>query len=181
MAPEPGPGGEGAPDRGGPLAGFHVGIVVSERDEPSLRLAEAAGRWLRAEGADVSRYPAAAAFEVAQLAGWLAESGRVDGIVACASIVRGETSHDRHLAEAVTGGLLEIGIRTRIPVGNAVLTVDTSAQADARSGGAKGNRGEDAARAVAGLLRARKRLGERRLGERPGLDLGPASGFRGEG
>ena len=175
MAPDPGPGGEGAPDRGGPLAGFHVGIVVSERDESSFRLAEAAERWLQAEGADVSRYAAPAAFEVAQLTGWLAESGRVDGIVACASIVRGETSHDRHLAEAVTSGLLEIGIRTRIPVGNAVLTVETREQADARSGGSKGNRGEDAARAVAGLLRSRKRLGER-----PSLDLGPISGSRGE-
>ena len=167
MAPEPA---DGARERSRPLAGVHVGIVVSERDAPSARLADAAESWLRGEGADVSRYPAPAAFEVAQLAGWLADSGRVDGIVACASIVKGETSHDRHLAEAVTSGLLEIGVRTRIPVGNAVLTVDTGEQADARSGGTKGNRGEDAARAVAGLLRARKRLGER-----PGLDLGPVS------
>lgn len=177
MGPDPGSGHDGArPESGaaGPLAGVHVGIVFSERDAPSTRLADAAESWLRGEGAEVSRYPAPAAFEVAQLAGWLADSGRVDGIVACASIVRGQTSHDRHLAEAVTTGLLEIGIRTRIPVGNAVLTVDTGEQADARSGGAKGNRGEDAARAVAGLLRAR-----RRLGERPGLDLGPVSAPRG--
>lgn len=168
LEPSPGPGGDAG--GAGPLAGYHVGIVVSERDPVSTSLGDAAGRWLRAEGAEVSRYPAPAAFEVAQLTGWLADSGRVDGIVACASIVRGETSHDRHLADAVTTGLLEIGIRTRIPVGNAVLTVDTLEQARARSGGAKGNRGEDAARAVAGLLRARKRLGER-----PGLDLGPVS------
>lgn len=158
----------------GPLSGLHVGIVLSERDEPSARLAAAAERWLRGEGAAVSRHPAPAAFEVAQLAGWLADSGRVDGIVACASIVKGETSHDRYLAEAVTTGLLEIGVRTRVPVGNAVLTVDSAEQADARSGGVKGNRGEDAARAVAGLLRARKRLGER-----PGLDLGPVAASRG--
>ena len=173
MAPDPA-GRDGArPESGavaGPLAGVHVGIVFSQRDEASTRLADGAERWLRAEGADVSRHPAPAAFEVAQLAGWLADSGRVDGIVACASIVKGETSHDRHLAETVTTGLLEIGVRSRIPVGNAVLTVDTVEQADARSGGAKGNRGEDAARAVAGLLRARKRLGER-----AGLDLGPVS------
>ena len=56
--------------------GVHVGIVVSERDAPSARLADAAESWLRGEGADVSRYPAPAAFEVAQLAGWLADSGR---------------------------------------------------------------------------------------------------------
>ena len=170
MAPDRAPEGESARAPAGPLTGFHVGIVVSERDDPSARLADGAEAWLRGEGAGVSRHPAPAAFEVAQLAGWLAASGRVDGIVACASIVRGETSHDRHLAEAVTAGLLEIGVRTRVPVGNAVLTVDTREQADARSGGTKGNRGEDAARAVAGLLRAR-----RRLGERPGLDLGPAA------
>lgn len=171
MAPDPSSGGDGARETSGPLAGVHVGIVLSERDEASARLADAAGRWLRGQGADVSRHPAPAAFEVAQLAGWLADSGRVDGIVACASIVKGETSHDRHLAEAVTTGLLEIGVRTGIPVGNAVLTVDTVEQAGARSGGARGNRGEDAARAVAGLLRSRKRLGER-----PGLDLGPVPG-----
>ena len=173
LDPEPRPD-AGRPESGasaGPLAGVHVGIVVSERDAPSARLADSAETWLQGEGADVSRYLAPAAFEVAQLAGWLADSGRVDGIVACASIVKGETSHDRHLAEAVTHGLLEIGIRTRIPVGNAVLTVDSPEQAEARSGGGKGNRGEDAARAVAGLLRARKRLGER-----PGVDLGPVSG-----
>ena len=157
----------------GSLAGFHIAIVVSERDDPSARLAEAAERWLEGAGAHVSRHPAPAAFEVAQLAGWLAASGRVDGIVACGSIVKGETSHDLHLAEAVTAGLLEIGVRTGVAVGNAVLTADTTEQADARSGGARGNRGEDAARAVAGLLRARKRLGER-----PGLDLGPLPGFR---
>ena len=174
MAPDPAPGRDSGRTQNGPLAGAHVGIVLSERDEPSARLADAAERWLRSEGADVSRHPAPAAFEVAQLAGWLADSGCVDGIVACASIVKGETSHDRHLAEAVTTGLLEVGVRTGVPVGNAVLTVDNAEQADARSGGARGNRGEDAARAVAGLLRARKRLGER-----PGADLGPVSAPRG--
>ena len=169
MAPDSG---EPAPS-GGPLAGYRIGIVVSERDAPSARLAAAAERWLSLGGAAVSRHPAAAAFEVAQVAGWLAEQREVDGIVACAAIVRGETSHDRVLGSAVTGALLEIGVRTGVPVGNAVLTVETAEQADARSGGDKGNRGEDAARAVAGLLRTRERPGGPR-----GLDLGPAAGLR---
>ena len=160
MAPDPDP---------GPLAGRRIGIVVSERDAASARLAEAAGRWLRSAGAAVAIHRVPAAFEVAQCSGWLAGSRQVDGIVACAAIIRGETAHDRILGEAVTRALLDIGIRTRIPVGNAVLTVETREQADARSGGAKGNRGEDAARAVAGLLRAREGLGQPL-----GLDLGPA-------
>lgn len=150
------------------LAGYRVGVVFSERDAPSARLASAAERWLAERGARVSLHPAPAAFEVAQLSGWLAERRLVDALVACAAIVRGETSHDRVLGAAVTGTLLEIGVRTGVPVGNAVLTVETLPQAEARSGGGKGNRGEEAAHAVAGLLRARERMEERRA-----LDLGP--------
>lgn len=93
--------------------------------------------------------------------------------MACACIVRGETNHDRQLGNAVTAALLNIGVRTGVPIGNAVLTVDNPRQADARSGGVKGNRGEAAARAVAGLLEARERLAGR-AADRP-LDLGPLS------
>ncbi len=150
------------------LEGRRIAVVVSARDAASERLADAASAWLRSRGARVSRHPVPAAFEVAQFAAWLAEGGEVEGIVACASIVRGETMHDRHLARAVTDALLAAAVRTGVPIGNAVLTVDTREQADARSGGAKGNRGEDAARAVAGLLAARDRLAARRP-----VDLGP--------
>lgn len=167
-------------DAPGSLAGRRFGIVHSLRDAPSGRLADAAESFLTAAGAVVSRWPALGAFEVAQFTGWLAASGQVEAIVACANIVRGETAHDRRLGEAVTGALLEIGVRTGVPVGNAVLTVETAEQADARSGGDKGNRGTEAARAAAHLLLARRRLpgGERRGTPQrtpagPGRDLGP--------
>lgn len=142
----------------GSLSGCRFGIVVSLRDEPSRRLAEGAESFLTAAGAAVSRWPALGAFEVAQFAGWLAASGRVEAIVACANIVRGETAHDRHLGAAVTGALLEIGVRTGVPVGNAVLTVENAEQAAARSGGERGNRGTEAARAAARLLLEKRRL-----------------------
>ncbi len=148
------------------LNGARVAVVFSERDEPSARLAGAAEDWLRSMGARVSLHPVPAAFEVAQLTAWIAASGEADGIVACATVIRGETSHDHHLANSVTSALLATAVRHRIPVGNAVLTVNNREQADARSGGSRGNRGEDAARAVAGMLRRRR--------QPPGLDLGPS-------
>lgn len=168
----------------GALAGCRFGIVVSLRDEPSRRLADGAESFLTEAGAAVSRWPALGAFEVAQFCGWLADSGRVEAIVACANIVRGETAHDRHLGTAVTGALLEIGVRTGVPVGNAVLTVESAEQAAARSGGDRGNRGTEAARAAANLLLAKRRLravrgrvpsGGRFVGAAtsPGRDLGP--------
>lgn len=167
--------GEAAPEEeADALAGRRFGVVFSLRDGPSARLADAAEAFLAGRGAEVSRWPARGAFEVAQFAGWLAESGRVEAVVACANIVRGETSHDRHLGAAVTGALLEIGVRTGAPVGNAVLTVDTAEQAEARSGGGKGNRGEDAARAAAHLLLARSGIaGAPERTRNPGRDLGP--------
>lgn len=181
MAAEPASGAardEAPEEEANALSGRRFGVVFSLRDGPSARLADAAEAFLAARGAEVSRWPARGAFEVAQFAGWLAGSGRVEAVVACANIVRGETSHDRHLAAAVTGALLDIGVRTGAPVGNAVLTVDTVEQAEARSGGARGNRGEDAARAAAHLLLARAGLAGARESAREGArnlgrDLGP--------
>lgn len=164
----------------GSLSGCRFGVVFSLRDEASGRLADGAESLLTDAGAVVSRWPALGAFEVAQFAGHLAVSGRVEAIVACANIVRGETAHDRHLGTAVTGALLEIGVRTGVPVGNAVLTVETAEQAAARSGGDRGNRGTEAARAAAHLLLAKRRLpgAPRRAPSAgppagPGRDLGP--------
>jgi 6,7-dimethyl-8-ribityllumazine synthase len=63
-------------------------------------------------------------------------------------VVRGETVHDRHLGLAVTQELLRISVARGKPVGLAVLTVENIEQARARAGGAVGNKGADAMRAV---------------------------------
>src|SRR5204863_331842 len=77
-----------------------------------------------------------------------ATSGRFAGVVALGCIIKGQTSHDVHLAQAVTSGLMDIVLRTGVPVGLGVLTVDTPAQARARAGGQKGNKGAEAMAAV---------------------------------
>ena len=75
----------------------------------------------------------------------LAKSARYDAIVALGCVVRGETSHNEHVGRAATDGLLRVMLDTGLPVGFGVLTTDTVEQAMARSGGAAGNRGFDAA------------------------------------
>jgi 6,7-dimethyl-8-ribityllumazine synthase len=88
--------------------------------------------------------PAPGAFELTAIAAEMAASGRFDAVVALGCIIRGETTHDQHLARAVTDGLTRISIDHRIPVGLGVLTVNNAKQAQQRAGGKWGNKGEEA-------------------------------------
>lgn len=83
-------------------------------------------------------------FELVSLSLSAAVSGRFDGVVALGCIVRGETRHDEYLARAVTQGLLDVTLLTGVPVSQGVLTVNSQAQALARAGGRKGNKGSEA-------------------------------------
>lgn len=87
---------------------------------------------------------ASGSFEVPMLAQRAAASGRFDAIVALGCIIKGETSHDLHLATAVTNSLLATARETGVPVGLGVLTVDNEEQARSRAGGLKGNKGVEA-------------------------------------
>lgn len=77
---------------------------------------------------------ASGSFEILAISRAAAVSGRFDGIVALGCIIKGETSHDLHLASAVTSGLAHLTLHTGVPVGLGVLTVDTIDQARARAG-----------------------------------------------
>lgn len=95
-------------------------------------------------------YPAAGAFEVVALSHAAAATGRFIGVVALGCIIKGETTHDLHLATAVTTSLAQISTATGVPVGLGVLTVNSLDQAKARSGGVgtdghtHGNKGTEA-------------------------------------
>jgi 6,7-dimethyl-8-ribityllumazine synthase len=96
--------------------------------------------------------PAPGAFEITVIAAELAASGRFDCLVALGCIIKGQTSHDQHLATTVTDGLTRIGIDHRLPVGLGVLTVNNAKQARERAGGKWGNKGADAMNAALDTL-----------------------------
>lgn len=96
------------------------------------------------------------AWELPVLAQSLARTGRYDAIVCLGCVIRGETTHDRIIGLGVATGLARVALDEQIPVTLGVLTVQTMTQAEERSGGAHGNKGEDAALAaveMAALLR----------------------------
>ncbi len=77
--------------------------------------------------------------------------GRFDGVVVLGCVIRGETSHYDVVVNNTNHWLMDIAISEAIPVGNAILTVDTKEQAMKRANGREGKGGE-AARACAGLI-----------------------------
>ena len=106
-----------------------------------------------AEAVDVFEVPGA--FELPLAALMVAQSGRYDGIACVGAVIRGETSHYDYVCGETARGIQEVMLRTGVPCGFGVLTVETMKQALARAGGGKRSQGEDAAVAVLALARIR--------------------------
>lgn len=75
-------------------------------------------------------------------------TGRYDVAVALGAVVRGETPHFDFVAGEAARGLGALQGEFGVPIGFGLLTCDTMAQAEARAGGAHGNKGWDAALAA---------------------------------
>jgi 6,7-dimethyl-8-ribityllumazine synthase len=85
------------------------------------------------------------AFELPFAAKKLAGRGGFDAIVALGAVIRGDTPHFDYVAGEAAHGLQQVGLETGVPVIFGVLTTDNWEQAEARAGGAAGNKGFDAA------------------------------------
>ena len=76
----------------------------------------------------------------------------IDGIIAIGCIIKGDTDHDKYIANAVSNGLLNVSIKYNKPVIFGVLTTNSISQALERCGGKKGNKGEEAAYSLLKML-----------------------------
>ena len=99
-------------------------------------------------------------FELPLASRWMVESKPIapDAILALGVLIRGETEHFRLVAEASAHGLLRVGLDTGVPVLNGILAVADAAQAEARCGGAVGNRGAEVALAALQMAALARRL-----------------------
>jgi 6,7-dimethyl-8-ribityllumazine synthase len=65
--------------------------------------------------------------------------------IALGCVLRGGTPHFDYVCKAITEGLLQLNLLLPVPTIFGVLTLDNQQQADERTGGAHGNKGEEAA------------------------------------
>ncbi len=122
-------------------------------------MTEGATRLLAEAGATHEILDVAGAYELPQ-AIRIALRGveRFDGFVALGCVVRGETDHYTFICAAAMQGLMDVALQFGIALGTGLLTVDTLAQAEARSGGGD-NKGAEAAAAALRQVDAARRLG----------------------
>ncbi|MEO8764997.1 MAG: 6,7-dimethyl-8-ribityllumazine synthase [Ginsengibacter sp.] len=65
--------------------------------------------------------------------------------VALGCVLKGNTPHFDYVCKAVTDGIVHLNLVLPVPTIFGVLTVDNRQQADERTGGVHGNKGEEAA------------------------------------
>jgi 6,7-dimethyl-8-ribityllumazine synthase len=116
---------------------------------------------IEAQGARYERVVVPGALEIPQVLVAAVAAGRFDedaadydGVVALGCVIRGETAHYDIVVNNANHWLMDVAIGQAIPVGNGILTVDTEAQAHARSRGGRDGKGGDAARACFALIDA---------------------------
>lgn len=129
-----------------------VAIVVARYHERlTLRLHEGARDACQAAGItpdDLDTLWVDGAFELGVAVAAAASSGKYRAVVALGVVIRGETPHFDFVAGETSAALSRVATETLVPVGFGLLTCDTMEQAAARSGGAAGNKGREAAEAA---------------------------------
>lgn len=127
--------------------------IVASRWNPGIVdvLVEGARRVFIEHGAsedmiDLVRVPGA--WEIPVAAAQLAATRRYNAIIALGCVVRGDTRHYEHVADGCAQGLMRVALDHGVPVLNGVLAVERHADAQARAGGAHGNKGADVALAA---------------------------------
>ena len=98
-------------------------------------------------------------FELPVAAARAAEAG-ADAVVALGVVIRGGTPHFDYVCQAATLGLTDVAVRTGVPVGFGVLTVDHEQQGLDRAGlpGSREDKGAEAAEAALATVLALRAL-----------------------
>jgi len=129
------------------VAGFHREIAERLLEGARARLAESG---LAPDALDERWVPGAFELPLAALA--LARTGRYAAVLALGAVVRGQTPHFDYVCDIAASGLARVSLETGVPCTFGILTCDTYEQAEARAGGAVGNKGEEAADAAVAMV-----------------------------
>jgi 6,7-dimethyl-8-ribityllumazine synthase len=132
-------------------------IVVSRFNEEVTAGLLAGARAALAEAAvldeAIAVFEVPGAFEIPLAALRAAESGEFRAVICLGCLIKGDTMHFEYIADAVSHGIMRVGLETGLPVTFGVLTTLTDAQAEERAAPGAGNKGREAALAALEMTR----------------------------
>lgn len=142
------------------VPGARVLIVEARYHAPinDLLLAGATAMLQRAE-VEITHLVVPGALEIPPAIRIASELDRaIAGFVALGCVIRGETTHYELVANDSCRGIMDLGTRLGLAIGNGILTVENEAQAIARADPAGQDKGGHAALAALTVMAFRRRL-----------------------
>ena len=133
--------------------GLTIGIVAARYNQPIVdALVEGALKALKQHGAKADPVLSVpGSYEIPIAAQALVDAGKVDAVICLGCVIKGETAHFEHIAEAAARGILDVSLESGVPCIFAVLTTYTEQQARARLD--KGKEAAETAIEMANLLK----------------------------
>lgn len=129
--------------------GRKVGIVYAEwNDKITYALRDGAIKTLLENGVEQKNIVLASvpgSFELIYGASQMVKSGEFDAVIAIGCVIRGDTPHFDYICEGVTAGLSRLNVEYDTPVIFGLITTNNMLQAEERSGGRLGNKGDECA------------------------------------
>ena len=126
-----------------------VGIVYAEwNDTITYALRDGAVKTLLQNGvleSDITLASVPGSFELIFGASQMVKSGNYDAVIAIGCVIRGDTPHFDYICEGVTAGLSKLNVEYDTPVIFGLITTNNLQQAQDRSGGRLGNKGDECA------------------------------------
>lgn len=144
--------------------GFLIHIVVSDwNTEITSKLLDGAKETLISVGvseSDIEIVRVPGAFELPVAAKSLLKSVNSDSVICLGCVIKGDTSHDEYINQAVATGITQLSIMSGKPIIFGLLTVNDQQQAEDRAGGKHGNKGIEAAITAVKMVHMQKQLGK---------------------
>jgi len=140
---------------------FSFGIIVSEyNSDITFSLRDACVKALLAHNVSAENITvdyAPGAFELPVAAQSLYFGTMCDAVIVLGCVIKGDTDHDIYINQAVSQGIMNLGIELDMPFIFGLLTTNDHQQAVDRAGGKHGNKGTECAIAALKMLALQER------------------------
>ncbi len=106
----------------------------------------------------IDHFEAPGAFEIPLLAQKLAETGSYDAVICYATVVRGDTRHFKIVADESARGVMDVMLKTGVPILNGILACENAGQAEFRASRKKDDKGKEVALSALALIHQLSKL-----------------------